>query len=187
MQQTYALYAMSAGAVIALTSEVLAFRSLENLKLLTAYSALAQLGYALVGFGSGTAGGAVGAGLHLLYQAAARAVWLLCLCRLAAEQGGFSLPALAGARRPGLALLLGFSMFTAIGLAPFTPPPGKGHLLLAAVEAGGLWVALALAAARIFAALDTVRVVHEVCLKTAVEPEPRPAYFAGVGVGALLL
>ncbi len=189
MQQTYALYAMSAGAVIALTSEVLAFRSLENLKLLTAYSALAQLGYALVGFGSGTAGGAVGAGLHLLYQAAARAVWLLCLRRLAAEQGGFSLPALAGAgaRRPGLALLLGFSMFTAIGLTPFTAPPGKEPLLLAAVEAGGLWVALALAAAGIFAAMYTVRVVHELCLKKAVEPEPKPAYFAGVGVGALLL
>jgi len=113
MQLTYAQYAMSAGAMIALASEVLAFRSLKELKRLTAYSACAQLGYALVGFGSGEPGGTLGAALQLLYQAVARAVWFLCLRRLATEQGGSSLSALAGAgaRRPGLALLLGFSMF----------------------------------------------------------------------------
>ncbi|SNR69827.1 Formate hydrogenlyase subunit 3/Multisubunit Na+/H+ antiporter, MnhD subunit [Humidesulfovibrio mexicanus] len=189
MQLTYAQYAMSAGALIALVSEVLAFRSLKELKRLTAYSACAQLGYALVGVGSGEPVGTLGAALQLLYQAAARAVWFLCLRRLAAEQGDSSLAALAGtgARRPGLALLLGFSMFTAIGLTPFTAPPGKEFLLLAAVQKGSLLVALALAAAGIFAALYTVRVVHAVCLKKGVEPEPKSAYFAGVGVGGLLL
>lgn len=189
MPPTYAQYAMSAGAVIALVSEVLAFLSLNNLKRLTAYSAFAQCGYALVGFGSGEAGGAVGAALQLLYQAAARTVWFLCLRRLATQQGGFSLAALAaaGARRPGLALLLGFSMFTAIGLTPFTAPPGRELLLLAAVQGNSLPVALALAVAGIFAALYTVRVVHDVCLQRGAEPESRPAYFAGVGAGSLML
>jgi len=180
---------MYVGAMIALVSEVLAFRSLKDLKRLMAYSAFAQLGYALVGLGSGETGGVVGAALQLLYQAAARTVWFLCLRRLATEQGGFSLQALAGAgaRRPGLTLLLGFSMFTAIGLTPFTAPPGKEFLLLAAVQGGGIWAALALAAAGIFAALYTVRVIHEVCLKTGEMPEPKPAYFAGVGAGSLML
>ena len=189
MQQTYAQYAMFAGAMIALVSEVLAFLSLKDLKRLTAYSAGAQFGYALVGFGSGEQVGAVGAALQLLYQAAARFVWFLCLRRLATEQGGFSLSALAGAgaRRPGLALLLGFSMFTAMGLTPFTAPPGKEFLLLAAVQGGNLTIALALAVAGIFAALYTVRVVHEVCLKRGEEPERKPAYFAGVGAGSLIL
>lgn len=189
MHLTYAQYAMFAGTMIALASEVLAFRSLRDLKQLTAYSAFAQVGYALVGFGSGEPGGALGATLQLLYQAAARAVWFLCLRRLAMEQGGSSLSALAGAgaRRPGLALLLGFSMFTAIGLTPFTAPPGKELLLLAAVNAGSLLVGLALAAAGIVAALYTVRVVHALCLKKGLEPEPKPAYFAGVGPGSLML
>ncbi|MDO9632873.1 MAG: proton-conducting transporter membrane subunit, partial [Humidesulfovibrio sp.] len=175
--------------MIALVSEVLAFLSLKDLKRLTGYSALAQVGYVLVGFGSGETVGAVGAALQLLYQAAARVVWFLCLRRLATEQGGFSLSALAGAgaRRPGLALLLGFSMFTAMGLTPFTAPPGKEFLLLAAVQGGNLTIAFALAVAGIFAALYTVRVVHEVCLKRGEEAERKPAYFAGVGAGSLIL
>jgi len=187
--QTSAQLAMSAGAVIALLSEVLALLSVKDLKRLTAYSALAQLGYALVGFGSGEPGGTAGAALQLLYQAAARTVWCLCLRRLARERGGYSLSGLtaAGARSPGLALLLGFSMFTAIGLTPFTAPPGKELLLLGAVRGGGLLAALALAVAGIFAAVYTVRVVHDVCLKQGAEPESGAAYFAGVGAGSLVL
>ena len=187
--QTYAPFAMYAGAMIVLVGEVLAYRSLKDLKRLMAYSAFAQLGYVLVGLGSGEQGGAVGATLQLLYQVAARTVWFLCLRRLAREQGGSSLSALAGAggRHPGLALLLGFAMFTAIGLTPFTAPPSRELLLLSAVQNGGLLAALALAAAGIFAALYTVRVVHDVCLKKVGEPEPKPAYFAGVGAGSLLL
>jgi len=188
--QTPAQNAMLAGAILALVGEVLALISVKDLKRLTAYSACAQLGYALVGWGSGEGLGPVGAALQLLYQAAARTVWCLCLRRLAAEQGGYSLQALtaAGSRRPGLGLLLGFSMFTAIGLTPFTAPPGKELLLLAAVRGESLAAALALAAAGIIAAIYTVRVVHAVCLKRGAESQnPQPAYFAGVGAGSMAL
>jgi formate hydrogenlyase subunit 3/multisubunit Na+/H+ antiporter MnhD subunit len=187
--QIPAQYVMFAGAMIALVSEVLAFLSLKDLKRLTAYSALAQLGYALVGFSSGEPGGTLGAALQLLYQAAARTVWYTCLRRLATEHGGYALPALTGAggRRPGLALLLGFAMFTAIGLTPFTAPPGKELLLLAALKGGNFAIALVLATAGIFAVLYTVRVVHAVCLKQGQEPEPKPAFFAGAGGSSLVL
>jgi len=187
--QISAQYAMFAGAMIALVSEMLALRSFKDLKRLTAYSALAQLGYALVGLGSGEQAGTAGAALQLLYQAAARTVWYLCLRRLGTEQGGYSLSALsaAGGRRPGLALLLGFSMFTAIGLTPFTAPPGKELLLLATIKSGNLPIAIVLAVAGIFAAIYTVRVVHDVCMKKDVEPERKPAYFAGVGGGSMVL
>jgi Formate hydrogenlyase subunit 3/Multisubunit Na+/H+ antiporter, MnhD subunit len=174
---------MFVGAAIALVSEVSALLCLRNLKRLTVCSACAQLGYALVGWSSGEAAGAAGAALQLLYQAAARTVWYLCLRRLAAEHGSYALSDLtaAGGRRPGLALLLGFSMFTALGLSPFTAPPGKELLLSAAVHDGNILAALILAAAGIVAAVYTVRVVHAVCLQKGAEPEPGRAYFAGVG------
>ncbi|HWR04830.1 MAG TPA: proton-conducting transporter membrane subunit [Humidesulfovibrio sp.] len=182
-------YAMLAGVMLALVGEVLALLSFKDLKQLTAYSACAQIGYALVGFASGEPGGAAGAALHLLYQTAARTVWWLCLRRLAAEQGGYSLSALSGAgtRRPGLALLLGFSVFTAIGLTPFTAPPGKELLLLSAVKGGNLFLALALAVGGIIAAVYSVRIVHEICLKRGNQTEPTSGYFAGVGAGSLTI
>ncbi len=187
--QIYAQYAMFAGAMLALVSEILAVLSFKDLKQLTAYSAFAQLGYALVGLGSGEPGGTAGAALQLLYQTPARLLWYLCLRRLAAEHGSYSLSVLspAGGRRPGLALLLGFSMFTAIGLTPFTAPPGKEFLLLSVVQSGNLLIALALAASGILAAYYTVRIVHDVCLKQGEEPDAKPAYFAGVGRGSLVL
>jgi len=186
--QTYAQYVMFAGAVIALVSETLAFFSFKDLKRLTAYSALAQLGTALVGLGAGP-GGAAAATLHLIYQAAARGLWLLCLFRLASEMGGYSLTALtaAGRRRPGLALLLAFAMFTAIGLTPFTAPPGKELVLHAAVQGGNLLTALAIAASGIIAVLYTVRVVHAVCLKRTDNSGAEAPASAGVGAGAALL
>jgi len=182
-------FAMLAGAMLALMCEILALQSLRDLKRLTAYSALAQLGYAMAGFYAGEPGGAVGAALHLLYQAVARTLWYLCLRRMAAEHGGYSLSALgkAGGRQPGVALLLAFAMFTAIGLTPFTAPPGKEILLFSLAKGGNLLAAFVLAVSGILAAVYTVRVVHEVCLKQDEETEPRPAYFAGVGAGGFIL
>jgi formate hydrogenlyase subunit 3/multisubunit Na+/H+ antiporter MnhD subunit len=178
-----------AGALIALAGETLALLSIKDLRKLTAYSALAQLGYALAGASAGESGGAAGAWLHLLYQAVARVIWYASLRRLVADRGGWSLAELerSGSARPGAALLLGFAMFTAIGLTPFTAPPGKELLLLSLVSGGQTLAALVLALAGIIAAVYTVRVVHAVCLKPGEAPEARPSLVADAGAGPLAL
>ncbi len=181
--------AMFLGAALALVGETLALISLKNLRRLTVYSALAQLGYALAGVGAGGADGMAGAGLHLLYQTVARCVWYSSLRRLAMEQGGYSLAKLtgAGAHRPGQALLLGFSMFAAMGLTPFTALPGKEMVLAALVRDGNIPAALILATAGILATVYTVRVVHAVCFRKAEGTTTEGAFFAGVNAGWLAL
>lgn len=164
MQLTITLV-MLVGAVIALGCEWLAIRSLSDLKKVTAYSTLAQLGYVLIGVSAGTADGSVGAGLHLFYQAVARLLWYVCLRRLAGPERDFGFNAVckAAIHMPWTAMLLGFGMFTAIGLTPFTAPPGKGLLLLEAMKGGHILVELLVAAAGTIAAIYTVRIVHGVC------------------------
>jgi formate hydrogenlyase subunit 3/multisubunit Na+/H+ antiporter MnhD subunit len=184
--QMPANYTMLFGALLALACEALALLSVKDLKRLTAYSALAQFGYALVGAGASEAAGTAGAALHLACQGAARTVWLLCLRRLAAQRGGYALSDLdaAGTGRPALALLLGFSMFAALGLTPFTAPPGKEMILAAAVHGGNIGLALILACAGILAAAYTVRVVHAVCLRKGEVPSAGENALAGASAGA---
>lgn len=182
--------AMLIGAVIALAGEACALTSLKNLKRLTAFSAVAQLGYMLAGIGAGAAEGMAGAVLTLLYQASARLVWYASLRQLAAERGGYSLATLtaAGTRRPGAGLLLGFAMFAAMGLTPFTALPGKEMVLAAMVRGGNIPAALILAVAGMLAVVYTVRVVHAVCLKRAEgEQAATGSPLDGAGAGWLAL
>ncbi|MBI4806238.1 MAG: oxidoreductase [Desulfovibrio sp.] len=184
-----------AGAALVLLGEFRALKSLGELRRLMAYSALAQAGYILVGISTGALAGTTGALLNLLYQGAARTIWYLCLRNLATQAGGYSLDALrgAGSRNPVTAILLGFSLFTAIGLTPFKAPPGKALILFATVEGGHFLVALALAAASIAAAVYTIRLVHAVCMEkssalTVIKPGPASSgYGLAILAGVLAL
>ncbi|WP_243361455.1 proton-conducting transporter membrane subunit [Fundidesulfovibrio terrae] len=174
-----------AGAALAVVGELRALRSLGELKRLMAFSALAQAGYILVGLSLGAGGGSAGALTHLLYQAAARAVWYLTLRSFADSKGDWSLNGLRGmgSASPANAALLGFALFAAIGVTPLGALPGKTLIIYAAV-AGGHWLtALALAFASVMAALYTIRVVHAVCMETS---KAEPAHVSA-GILPMLL
>lgn len=189
-------FVMLVGAVIALGCEWLAIRSLHDLKKVLAYSTLAQIGYVLIGVSSGTNDGTVGAGLHLFFQAATRSLWYMSLHRLAGPRKDFTFDAIrkAAARLPWTAMLLGFAMFTAIGLTPFTAPPGKAMLLLEAMKGDRFLVGMLLAAAATTAAVYTVRIIHGLCqpgtreTEEATETSTEPGRAIGVILaGALAL
>jgi formate hydrogenlyase subunit 3/multisubunit Na+/H+ antiporter MnhD subunit len=176
------------GAVIALGCEWLAIRSLHDLKKVLTFSTLAQLGYVLIGVNSATADGFAGAGLHLFFQASARLLWYISLRSLAGPRKDFTFKAIctAGARLPRTAMLMGFAMFTAIGLTPFTAPPGKAMLLLAAMEGGHLLAGLLLAAAGTIAVVYTVRIIHGACQPHTRNAEEEGATESGPTSGIVL-
>jgi len=176
-----------AGTALVILGELRALRSLGQLKRLMAYSALAQAGYILVGVSLGAGGGGAGAMLHLLYQAAARALWYVTLNSFASRKDDWSMEGLRGmgSASPASAALLGFSLFAAIGVTPFKALPGKSLILYAAVAQGHYLVAIALAAASIVAAVYTIRLVHAVCMEKPKGIEKAPGETAFVPVGTL--
>jgi NADH:ubiquinone oxidoreductase subunit 2 (subunit N) len=187
MQLTITLVTL-VGAVIALGCEWLAIRSLHDLKKVLTYSTLAQLGYVLIGENPAAADGFAGAGLHLFFQASARLLWYTSLRRLAGQKNDFTFKAVctAGVRLPRTAMLMGFAMFTAIGLTPFTAPPGKAMLLLAAMEGGHLLAGLLLAAAGTIAVVYTVRIIHGICQPHTRNAEEEGATESGNTMGIVL-
>lgn len=176
-----------AGSAIAVLGEIRALKSLGRMQRLMAFSALAQVGYIVIGISLGTLSGLAGAAAHFMFQAGARALWYLSLTRLSSGSGNnaLTLDGLrgAGARQPFVALLLGFAVFAAIGLGPFKAPGGKGLILFAAVEGGHWLTALAMAAASLCAAIYTIRIVQAACLEKSDVQEPQ----AGRGVSSFPL
>jgi multicomponent Na+:H+ antiporter subunit D len=138
------------GAAAVLWGSVEALRA-ERLKLLVAWSTVAQIGLIFVAFAlSGTIGSAAawqGAVLLMLAHAIAKAAMFLAAGRIAEEAGHDLIARLDRATvRPGLALFaFGLAAISLIGLPPSAGFVGKWLLMEGALTAGAwAWLALAL-------------------------------------------
>ena len=171
------------GVLILVVGETAALLSLPNLARTFVISTVAELGYALIGFGVGGAAGDTGALMHLFYQAVMRGLVLAAGVSLVRRAGSSNLNELAGsgARMPFTAMLFGFGVFSVMGLSPFKGSFSKFIILYAVIERGYWAVALAGTLATIVAAVYYMLVVQRVCL----EPNPREIPLAPGPRGAM--
>lgn len=146
------------GAAAVLVGSVRALRA-ERLKLLVAWSSVAQIGLIAVAFAlAGTAGAALGwqaAVLLILGHALAKAAMFLAAGRIARAAGHDRLADLdRAALRPGAAAMaFGIAGASLIGLPPSGGFAGKWLLIEGALRGGGwVWAAVALAGTGLTAA-----------------------------------
>ncbi|TCN77000.1 proton-conducting transporter membrane subunit [Shewanella fodinae] len=178
-----------AGALLLLLGELWALRNVQHLKKVLLFSTIAELGYALLGFGLANEAAEAGAILHLCFQMVMRLLVFISAWYLIRSRGSDSLQQLAGSgkRQPLLATLFGFGLFSVMGLSPFKGAYSKFLILYAAVEQGQWTLALIGTFASIIAAVYYLIIIQRVCLEqpnaednvTLVTP-PKAAMVRGV-------
>lgn len=157
-----AVVTMTVGNVLAIAQ--------SNLKRMLAYSAIAHVGYMLVGL---VAGGAPGAGAVLFYLLAYTFTTIgtfgvITLCRRAGEEA-VDVAAYAGLarRHPVLAATLGLFLLSLIGIPPLAGFVGKFYLFGAAVRAGFVWLAVVAVLNSALAAYYYLRVIVYMYMREA--------------------
>mgnify|MGYP000002912414 CR=1 FL=1 len=156
------------GALIIIMGELLALRSVYNLKRLLIFSTIAETGYLLIGLGVGSTSGITGSFMHLICQIVIRSLAFLAAWRLAREAGSWNLDALRGMRTrlPMTALLFGFGMFSFMGLSPFKGAISKFIVTYAAIENGNYLIAASATLGTIIAAIYILRAIQTICFET---------------------
>lgn len=134
-----------------------------NIKRLMAYSSIAHMGYALMGLAAGTA---LGVEAMLVYMAiyVTMNVGTFAFI-LSMEKDGQPVTDIAslnlyGKQSSGRALALLFLMFSLAGVPPFLGFFGKLNVLLAAMDAGLAWLAIAGVVASVIGAFYYLRIVY---------------------------
>lgn len=134
----------------------------KDLRLLLAYSSVAQIGYITLGLGLGNADGMTASVAHLFNHGITKAALFMLAGCILLRAGSCRLDALAGlARRMPLTcfgvVLAGLSLVGVPGTAGFIT---KWHLVLAALQAGNWWVVGVIAASSLLAAAYVWRFVE---------------------------
>lgn len=134
-----------------------------NIKRLMAYSSIAHMGYALMGLAAGTA---LGVEAMLVYMAiyVTMNVGTFAFI-LSMEKDGQPVTDIASLnlyskQSSGRALALLFLMFSLAGVPPFLGFFGKLNVLLAAMDAGLAWLAIAGVVASVIGAFYYLRIVY---------------------------
>lgn len=137
--------AVAALAFITMTGGNLAALAQKDVKRMLAYSSIAHAGYILVGVAAGNTAGVTGVLFYLMAYAfmniGAFAV-ITVLERRDAIGTSFSDYAGLGSRKPLLALVMTFFMFSLTGIPPFVGFWGKLYVFGAAVQADMSWLAV---------------------------------------------
>jgi formate hydrogenlyase subunit 3/multisubunit Na+/H+ antiporter MnhD subunit len=178
----------------------------KKIKMLVAYSTVAQVGYLFLVFAlmAGDARLALEGGvLHLVAHGLAKAAMFLAAGSLVLSAGRDDLAALRGAaaRQPLAVFAFGLAGASLIGLPPSAGFAAKWQLLRAALESGQWWWALVLVAGGLLAAAYLFRVLRLAFLPRLEDNDARPlapllsvapfalaltAAFGGLAAAALL-
>ena len=153
-------------AVLAIASMFLgAFAAIgqRNIKRLMAYSSITHVGFALMGLAAGTVEGAQALLIYMtIYVVMNVGVFAFILNM---EKDGKPVTDIAALglysrREPGRAAALAVLMFSLAGVPPLVGFFGKFYVLVAAVDAGLVWLALAGVVAAVIAAFYYLRIVY---------------------------
>lgn len=158
-----ALISMFGGALLALGQ--------TNLKRMLAFSTIDDIGYLILGLAVGTAGGILGALIGALSHALSK---FLLFGAVGVAESDLKHPVTLedrgmASRRPVAAAAFIAGSLGMIGIPPMMGFLGRWRLYLGGVEAGGVWLGLAMAAATVLALLYYVRAIHRVWLGKPVE------------------
>ena len=116
-----------------------------NIKRLLAYSAIGNIGYALIGLAAGSPEGARGVIIYMVIYVAMTLGAFACVLAMRRPQGMVEeIDELAGLSETnlGLAAVLGILMFSLAGIPPLAGFFAKFYVFLAAIKAGLYWLAV---------------------------------------------
>ena len=180
------IFGVQAGAAIVWCS-VLALRQ-RRLKMLIAYSSLAQMGYMFLAFPIGTPLARAGALYIAISHAAASAAMFTAAGALERASGNDSIDALAGVaqRNPLTFFSLAIGGVNLMGLPPTGGFIAKWLLVRAAVEAGQWWWAIVVLLGGLVAAAYVFRVLREAFVTAVPLPATADAPQLGEIVSLLL-
>ncbi len=145
----------------------------RNFKRLMAYSSISHMGYALMGLAAGTQQGAQSLLIYLaIYVTMNVGVFAFILNMERDGKPVVDIAALGLYSRvePARAAALGVLLFSLAGVPPLVGFFGKFYVLLAAVDAGLVWLAVAGVIASVIGAFYYLRIVYIMYFGEAVEP-----------------
>lgn len=161
-----------------------------NIKRLMAYSAIGQMGYALVGVAAGTAAGVRGTLIYVAIYVFMNAGAFAGITAM--RRRGRALERIAdlsglGERDPAMALAITIFMFALAGIPPLSGFFGKLYVFLAAVQ-NGMWalaiVGVLTSVIGAFYYIRIVKVMYFDPAEAAFDPTPRGVAAVAVGAGA---
>lgn len=153
-----------------------ALKRYRNVPLVLLFSIVAEIGTAVMGYGSGTLSGMTGAALHVAYQLPMHILAFAALFALSRKTGSFRLEGLTGARgaSPFMAAAFGFAMFSIMGFNPFKGAISRSSVLYGVVETGNLTAVVIALVATAVGLWYTLKIVQPICFGKAKE-EAKPA------------
>ncbi|ABB14956.1 proton-conducting transporter membrane subunit [Carboxydothermus hydrogenoformans] len=162
------------GVMLLLVGELVALLRWKNLIQFLIISSIAEIGFVLLGLGTGTYVGTSGALLHLEYQIVMRGLVFLAAAAFIFRGHSASVEKLQGIGRkmPVTTTLFGFGLFSVMGLSPFKGSISKFLIIYAAIESGH-WLSAAIATfGSIIEAVYFLQVFQILCFEDPVQEGP---------------
>jgi len=162
------------GAVVLLLFEVIAVIKSQKLMTLLIYSTVAEVGYILLGIGSGTYVGQTGAILHLIYQIIMRGMVFWTAYLMVRQSGTQDIERMKGVGRktPFISTLFAFGIFSVMGLSPFKGSVSKFLIIYSCIENKSYFYAAFAMLGSILEAWYFIKTLHRVCFAEADEAVP---------------
>lgn len=159
------------GAVILLLCEILALRQSKKLMNLLIFSSIAEIGYILLGIGTGTFTGQTGAFLHLEYQVLMRGLVFIAAAAIISKAGTQEVEKLKGTGKnsPFLATMFAFGIFSVMGISPFKGSISKFVLIYSNLEQSEYITAAIAMIGSVIEAWYFIHVIQKVCFEEAKE------------------
>ncbi|HEX2945482.1 MAG TPA: proton-conducting transporter membrane subunit [Clostridia bacterium] len=163
------MYVLSVlGLVILVVFELLALKSQKLMRLLV-FSSIAEVGYIILGLGTGTFSGQTGALLHLSYQFLMRGLVFAAAAAIIVRGGSQSIEKLRGMGRtsPFLTTMFAFGIFSVMGLSPFKGSISKFLIVYSNIEKGYYVFAVLAIIGSVIEAWYFINVIQSICFKAA--------------------
>lgn len=175
----------SVGILSILGGHLMALRQ-EDIKRLLAFSTVAQIGYILTGVGTGTAAGITAAAFHALNHMFMKGGLFITAGQLVEDMKTRNISELRGLYRHRPGFVIAFTVFAAaiVGIPPLNGFMGKWYLMLASVDAGNIFSALALAAGTVISAFYYLRILSSFYSPGEAPPRRKNPYWPLVVSGA---
>lgn len=163
------------GTLSVLGGHLMALRQ-EDIKRLLAYSTVAQIGYVLIGVGTGMAAGISAAFFHAINHMFMKVGLFIAAGHIAEDMKTRNIYDLRGLYHHRRWFVIVFSLLTAaiVGIPPLGGFMSKWYLMLAATKAGNVIPALALAFGTVISAFYYMRVLS--FFYSSGDPPPRQTY-----------
>lgn len=160
-----------AGIIILLLFEITALVKSKKLIEMLLYSTFAEVGYILLGIGSGTYAGHTGAFLHLEYQVLMRGLVFAAAFMLIKKGGTQVIEELKniGRKEPFLTTMFAFGIFSVMGLSPFKGSISKFLIVYSNIEKSYYIYAAIAMIGSIIEAWYFIRVIQKICFTVETE------------------